>query len=290
MLSGGTLMNAYPGVGSVSGFDSASDDDLTPPEVVLTTVDPYAASAAQAPPAPPAQAPLAPQVPLAQPVPLAPQAPVAPPAAEAPEPVTIVLTPVPAAVAPVGFEEATYDEADEDRGTAAKLLVPLIAGALVTVTLGVYGSLHEPTGIAVSVAGFSGPQTVKVWLATGAAFFAVIQLVSALAMYGKLGFAAPGWVGPVHRWSGRTAFLLAVPVAVHCLYALGLQSTDTRVLIHSLLGCLFFGAFTTKMFVLPKHGLPGWVLPLFGGVVFAGLIGLWLSSSVWFFTTFGVKF
>lgn len=273
-------MNAYPGVGSVSGFDSVSDDDLTPPAAVLTTVDPYAAATPQAT--------MAPQAPVAAPAPDAPASPA--PAPDPPEPVTIVLSPVPAAAAPVGFEEVSYDEADEDRGTAAKLLVPLIVGALVTVTLGVYGSLHEPTGIAVNLAGFSGPQTVKVWIATGAACFGVIQLISALAMYGKLGFAAPGWVGPVHRWSGRTAFLLAVPVAVHCLYALGLQSGDTRVLIHSLLGCLFFGAFTTKMFVLPKPGLPGWVLPLFGGVVFAGLIGLWLTSSVWFFTTFGVRF
>ena len=172
---------------------------------------------------------------------------------------------------------------------ASKLLAPLLAGAAVAVSLGVYGSLHEPTGIAVNVAGFSGPQTVKVWLATGAALFGVVQLLSALAMYGRLGFDAPSWTGPLHRWSGRIAFLLTVPVAVHCLYALGMQSGDTRVLVHSLLGCLFFGAFTTKMFVLPKRGLPGWVLPLAGGIVFAGLIGLWLTSSVWFFTTFGIK-
>jgi len=57
-------------------------------------------------------------------------------------------------------------------------------------------------------------------------------------MYGKVpGVKAPSWIGRLHRWSGRTAFLLTIPVAVHCLYALE----------------------------------------------------LWLSSSFWFFTTFGVK-
>ena len=44
------------------------------------------------------------------------------------------------------------------------------------------------------------------------------------------------------------------------------------------------------MLILPKRGLPGWALPLFGGLVFTALIGLWLTSALWFFSTFGVKF
>jgi Family of unknown function (DUF6529) len=178
-----------------------------------------------------------------------------------------------------------------DIGGPAKLVVPALVGAAVAVTLGVYGRLHEPTGIAVNVAGFSSPQTVKVWLATASLVLAVVQLLSALAMYGRLpGVTAPGWTGTLHRASGRIAFLLAVPVAAHCLYALGFQTYDTRVLVHSILGCVFFGAFTVKMLVLTKRGLAGWVLPLFGGVVFAGLVLLWLTSSLWFFTTVGVVF
>jgi hypothetical protein len=171
------------------------------------------------------------------------------------------------------------------------LLIPLAIGSAVSVALGVYGRLHSPTGIAVNVAGFSSPLTVKVWLASAAFLFALLQLLSALLMYGKLGrLSAPPWIGTAHRWSGRIAFLLAVPVAVHCLYALGFQSYDTRVLFHSLLGCVFFGAFTVKMLVLTRHSLANWVLPLAGGVVFATLTGLWLTSSLWFFTTIGVKF
>ncbi|HEX2356902.1 MAG TPA: DUF6529 family protein [Micromonosporaceae bacterium] len=175
------------------------------------------------------------------------------------------------------------------RRTAGPLLVPLLVGAVVAVTLGVYGKLHTPSGIAVNVAGFSSPQTVKVWLASGAAFFAVLQLMSALAMWGRLGSFSPSWAGTVHRWSGRTAFLLTVPVAVHCLYALGFGSYDARVLAHSLLGCFFFGAFAAKMLILPRKGLPRWVLPVAGGLVFTALIGLWLTSSVWYFTAVGVR-
>lgn len=182
------------------------------------------------------------------------------------------------------------DEGTRRIASAAGLYVPLLIGAVVTVTLGVYGGLHTPTGVAVNVAGFSSPQTVKVWLASGAALLALVQLTTALAMWGKFGPGSPSWVGPLHRWSGRGAFVLTIPVAVHCLYALGFATYDLRTLAHSLLGCFFFGAFTVKMLSLPKRGLPGWTLPLLGGAVFTLLIGLWLTSSLWYFTTFGVRF
>lgn len=170
--------------------------------------------------------------------------------------------------------------------TATMILVPIVVGAAVAVALGVYGRLHEPTGIAINIAGFSGALAAKSWLTTGAFLLAGIQLVSALVMWGKL--PGPPWVPTLHRWSGRFAVLLTVPVLVHCLYALGFQSGTPRVLIHSLLGCFFFGAFTTKMLLLTRRGLPNWVIPLIGGVVFSALVGLWLTSSLWFFTTVGV--
>lgn len=174
---------------------------------------------------------------------------------------------------------------------SARLFVPLLIGAVVSLTLGIYGRVHSPTGIAVDIAGFSSALTVKVWLATLATLFALVQLFSALVMWGKITFlGSPSWIGGLHRWSGRLAFLATVPVAMHCLYALGFQHYDTRVLVHSILGCLFFGVFTVKMLVLTKRGLAGWVLPLMGGIVFSTLIFLWLTSALWFFTTKGVKF
>jgi Family of unknown function (DUF6529) len=172
--------------------------------------------------------------------------------------------------------------------TLKLLWAPLLLGAAVTVTLGVYASLHTPTGIAVNLAGFSGPMPAKAWLATICLVLVLVQLVSALVMYGKAGFAAPSWIPALHRWSGRAAFLVAIPVAVHCLYALGFSSFDLRVLVHSLLGCFVFGIFTVKMLALPKQGLSGWVLPVLGGLVFTAFVGLWLTSSLWYFTTFGV--
>lgn len=174
---------------------------------------------------------------------------------------------------------------------ASLLFVPFIIGSAVTVTLGVYGGLHTGTGVAVNVAGFSGPLAAKAWLTTGAVFFALVQLGTALVMYGRIpGVAVPWWIGGAHRWSGRFAFLLAVPVAMHCLYALGFQSFNGRVLIHSLLGCFFFGVFTVKMLALRRDDLPWWALPLIGGLALSALVGLWWTSSLWFFTAVGVTF
>src|SRR5690242_4380302 len=90
------------------------------------------------------------------------------------------------------------------------LLVPLLAGGLAALALGVYGRVHTPTGFAVGVAGFSGALPMKAWLTTGAFVLAIVQVVSALSMWGRLGVTIPPGV---HRWSGRIAFLLTIPVA-----------------------------------------------------------------------------
>jgi hypothetical protein len=131
---------------------------------------------------------------------------------------------------------------------------------------------------------------VKVWLATLAAVLALVQVFTALVMYGKISiFNGASWLGTAHRWSGRLAFVASIPVAMHCLYALGFGDYNTRVLVHSLLGCFFYGAFATKMLLLAKKGVPGWALPVLGGLVFTALSGLFVTSALWFFTTFGIQ-
>jgi hypothetical protein len=170
------------------------------------------------------------------------------------------------------------------------LVIPALAGCLVALTLGIYGRLHSPTGVAVDVIGFSSPGTVKAWLATVAVLFAVVQVVSSLVMYGKISWiTAPPWIGTLHRWSGRIAFIVTVPVAVHCLYALGFETFNLRVIVHSIAGCLFFGTFTVKMLALTRKGLPNWVLPVVGGLAFALLTVIWFTSAFWFFSIFGFR-
>ena len=164
-------------------------------------------------------------------------------------------------------------------------------GALVAIGIGVYGRVHEPTFFAVNVGGFSSGTAAKSWLATLAFLLALVQVVSSMIMYGRIKrISAPSWIGTLHRWSGRVAVLVTVPVAIHCLYALGFQSGEPRVLVHSLAGCFFYGVFVAKMLLLQRSGGPKWGLPVFGGAAFTALVALWLTSSLWFFTTSGLTF
>src|SRR6476619_6831208 len=131
----------------------------------------------------------------------------------------------------------------ETRSAGVGSAVAVLIGACVAVGLGVFGKVHDPQFFSINVAGFSSGVAVKTWLATLAVILALFQFGSAFAMYGLLGGRAPRWISTAHVWSGRLAVLASVPVAVHCLYALGFDSTDTRVLFHSPFGCFFYGAF-----------------------------------------------
>jgi Family of unknown function (DUF6529) len=52
-------------------------------------------------------------------------------------------------------------------------------------------------------------------------------------------------------------FLLSLPVAVHCMFAYGVQLGDPRVAVHSVAGCLFYGAFAAKVLIVRSRRLPG---------------------------------
>jgi hypothetical protein len=174
-------------------------------------------------------------------------------------------------------------------GGGVAVLIAVLIGALIAVALGVFGKVHEPQFFSINVAGFSSGTAVKSWMATLAIALAVFQLASAFAMYRLIpGGRAPSWIGTAHVWSGRLAVLASVPVAVHCLYALGFSSSDSRVFFHSLFGCFFYGVFATKMVLLTRKGLAAWVIPIAGGLVFFGLVYVWLTSALWFFQVNGV--
>jgi hypothetical protein len=42
------------------------------------------------------------------------------------------------------------------------------------------------------------------------------------------------------------------------------------------------------MLALRSRSVPGWALPVLGGVVLAAVAVLWLTSALWFFTRSGV--
>jgi hypothetical protein len=171
-------------------------------------------------------------------------------------------------------------------GSAAVVLT----GATVAVAMGVYARVHEPAGRPLFLLGFSGMLQMKTWLTTAAVLLLVVQLWTALWMWGRLPGAgpAPSWASVLHRWVGSTAFVLTLPVAFHCIWSIGFATYSTRALIHGVVGCIFYGAYASKMLALRVRGLPSWALPILGGTVLASLVLIWLTSALWFFTRAGV--
>lgn len=169
-------------------------------------------------------------------------------------------------------------------------VVAILAGAALSVLLGVYGEVHDPTGQNTFDAFFSSMIAFKVWCTCLVLAFGLVQVLTSLRLYGRLRIPArePGWLGDAHRLSGTLALLVSLPVAYHCLWSLGFNggASDTRVLLHSLAGCALYGAYLTKVSFVRLDRLPGAALPITGGLVFSLLVLLWVTSSLWFLRTF----
>jgi Family of unknown function (DUF6529) len=163
-------------------------------------------------------------------------------------------------------------------------------GIAVAAVLAAYSRVHPGNGAAITTFGFSALLVMKTWLATAALACVLVQVVSALAMWGRLPgiTGSPTWASPVHRWSGVIAFVLTLPVAFQCIWSLGFSDTSARTLIHSVAGLAFYGVFAAKMLSLRLRGLPGWALPVLGGLLAALLTVVWFSSAFWYFTQPGV--
>jgi hypothetical protein len=180
--------------------------------------------------------------------------------------------------------------ADTGQSTNARLAAVALTGVAVAAAIAAYAAAHTAALRPLFLIGFSGMLQMKAWLATVALGLIVVQLLSALTMWGRMpGVAhAPRWVTPLHRWSGALAFAVSVPVAVHCVWSLGFVTTTPRVLWHSIFGCSFYGAYAAKMVGLRLRGTPGWLLPVLGGLTFVIFTLVWLTSALWFFTRSGL--
>jgi hypothetical protein len=168
------------------------------------------------------------------------------------------------------------------------VVVPLLVGAAVSVAVGVFGAVHTPTGKALWIGPFPSLIAMKVWLTVVVLALALAQFVSALWIYGRFGLRPRPWVNGVHRGLGALAVLVSLPVAANCLWVLGLQSSSPRVLAHGLLGCAVYGALVAKLLTLRWRRLPNWALPVAGGLLLTAVVGVSLTSAVWYLATEGV--
>ena len=158
-------------------------------------------------------------------------------------------------------------------------------GFVVALSLGLYAHFHSPASKPILLLGFSGVLQMKAWVSSAALLFVLAQLGTAMWMWRP---TSPRWVPDVHRWSGSIGFALTLPVAFHCIWSLGYATAPTRVLVHGTAGCLFYGAYATKMIGLRVRGLPGWALPVIGGTVLTLFLIVWLTSALWLFTRHGI--
>ena len=171
------------------------------------------------------------------------------------------------------------------------LVLPLVLIAFVAITVGFVASktVRQPYETPFFHIFFSDTLHMKAWLITAALLLALGQLLTASRIYEVLRFPPKGrFYHVVHRWSGRIAILLTLPVAYHCIFLLGFGTYDTRAYIHSMLGSFLYGTVIAKVLIVRSAGFRGWALPLAGSLLFSVLVGLWLTSAFWFFSTVGI--
>ena len=171
--------------------------------------------------------------------------------------------------------------------------MPLGLALAIAAGLYAFGTQHVPDYSGTALFGRTAIDTLplKSWLATGLLTLAVLQLGLALWIYGRLpGIgAARTSTRNVHRAVGIVALLVTLPIAYHCAFAYGVKTNiDARVAVHSLAGCFLYGAIAAKLLIVRSRRLPGWALPLAGGILVALVAVLWYTSALWYFNNYSL--
>jgi hypothetical protein len=180
------------------------------------------------------------------------------------------------------------------RDATVRLVLIGVIGLAVTATLYFVGRAIVNNSAYSTVGLFGqtgvGVLSLKSFLATVALGLAIVQVLLALWMYGKLPIVgrAPKRIRITHRIVGGVAFVVTLPVAIHCAIAYGVQLTDARHVVHSLAGCFFYGAFVAKVLLVQSKRLPGWTLPVAGGILAVLLVLLWYTSGLYYYNGYSV--
>ena len=117
---------------------------------------------------------------------------------------------------------------------------------------------------------------MKAWTATLAVLAVLVQVTERAALLREDRLRP----GPVSGWATSTACPARSPSSSRCPSPTtasgrsGSRPTSAPPACSSTrsFGLLFYGAFATKVLVVRNHDLPGWALPVAGGLVFTGLV------------------
>ena len=174
--------------------------------------------------------------------------------------------------------------------SGGRLLLAGAVGALVAVSLGIYGNVHDPASDLSITLGLQGHDHDEGLarqrggaVRAGAARLRAVDVRAAAAPAPRRRGSAPCIAS---RVGSRSCFSL--PVAYHCLYQLAFQDSTTRVLAHSLLGLRCSTARSpprssscarTRCRESRCRSRAAWCSPL--------LVAAWLTSGFWFISENG---
>ena len=174
-------------------------------------------------------------------------------------------------------------------GRPAALAAPLATGAVVALALGVYAAAHEPTGRDFVLFGFTSAGAWKSALASIAMFLFVVQVSLGLRITGRIGprVPPPAWSAELHRLIGTVAFGISLPVVFHCVWTLGYRAGDSRLVVHSILGCVTYGLYVTKVIAVRRDDAAPWAVPLTGALLGSAMLVAWWTSAFVFYAGSG---
>lgn len=166
------------------------------------------------------------------------------------------------------------------------MALAVTAAVSAAVGLGIWAAgRHHTPEYDSGLFGAHGADAVDLKARLGSALFclALVQAGLALWMYGRVPGVRPGALA-VRRWHrvvGVVAFVLSVPIAYHCVVTYGVETTGTRVTLHSVSGCVLYGAFVAKVLAVRNRLLPRPLVPLAGLVLFCAIGLLWYTAALW---------
>ena len=129
----------------------------------------------------------------------------------------------------------------------------IAVGAAVSVALGAFSVVHEPTGRDFVLYGFDSATGWKNALTLVVAVLLIAQAAIGFKLAGLLGLRATTrpWLLELRRLIATLAVGFSLPIAFHCVWVLGFGDDSPLIALHSILGCIAYGCVVAALW--PDH-------------------------------------